>query len=333
MGLTYPPQTILGYRKDGRPIRVIAGGKSNPSAAPGASPSPSTGGYDPTAAAASALAGGAFSTTSGPDIWYTGTYGDLPVVVSKVPTGGPASYGASGDILNVSSGRYAPPGFADNTDTVNNVLQRAQQFSGDEMKDLQSRLFLAGMYAGTGVKSAKDIPFGQYDENTIQAYGNLLKLNATQIARGNSQTVDDTLNQLIQQQTATGNNNPGGAKSTRTTYSISDPESAKSILSNVLQAYTGRNIPTPEETQAFQSALNSYEQSHPSRTTDTFDATGSLGTETSTDGINYLSSGARQQFAQDWLMQNEGGQVANYQAATTYYQAALQALGAPVSVK
>lgn len=290
-------------------------------------------------------AGSGSLSTSGPDVWGTGNYGDLTVIVGRKQSGGPlASGGVSlphldshGDVVEgqgaggkTGSHPYVPLGFTSETATVNERLSSIYNMSPDQLKSLQQQLWLAGMYDGTGITSVNQIPLGQADEATFAAYGNLLSLSAKQVQRGQDVTVDETLSGLIQQRTATGQN-AGGTTRTSTSYSISDPETAKAILSNVLQAYTGVGIPDGPTLAAFQSALNDYEKAHPSTTTSTYNNTGS-GTDTTSEGVDSLSSAGRTQFAQDYLFQHQGGDVANYQAATTYYQAALQALGSPVQV-
>lgn len=236
---------------------------------------------------------------------------------AQAPEGGPNVYGA------------ATP----TTSTIDGMLQAGNSFTADQLKDLQSKLWLAGMYSGTGVTSAAMIPFGHYDEATIQAYGALLTLNAQQAQRGMSNSVDDTTSALIAQRIQTGQANPTGAKtSTSTSYDISDPNTAKAILTNVLQALKGTGVPTPQEISGFQTALNSYEQANPTTDTTTSNSDGTQ-TDTQKAGTSTLNAAGKSQLAQDWLMQNEGNQVASHQVATTYYQAALSALQAPVQLQ
>ena len=289
--------------------------------------------------------------TTGPDIWNTGEYGDMEVSLGKIQTGGPTGFLASalgGDFESSSkakaptaaqqrlldreegsgTSRFVPRTFTDQTATVNQVLQGGYQMSQDDLKALQQKLWLAGMYDGTGVKTAQEIPYGTYDEDTIQAYGKLLSLSAEQRARGQDVSWGDTLDSLIQQRTQTGQAG-GSTTRTSTSYDLSDPDTAKAILSSVLEAYTGIGIPDAKTTAAFQAALNSYEKQHPSVTTSTYDSNGG-GTDSSSTGG--LTQAGRSQFAQDYLFQNQGHDVANYQAATTYFQAAMQALQAPVGL-
>lgn len=236
---------------------------------------------------------------------------------AQAPEGGANVYGAA----------------APTTSTIDAMLQAGNSFTADQLKALQSKLWLAGMYSGTGVTSAAMIPFGHYDEATIQAYGQLLTLNAQQAQRGMTNSVDDTTSALIQQRVQTGQANPSGAKtSTSTSYDISDPNTAKAILDNVLQAFTGRNVPKPQELTGFQAALNAYEQANPSTDTTTSNSDGTQ-TDTQNAGSSAINAAGKSQLAQDWLMKNEGNQVASHQVATQYYQAALSALDAPVQLQ
>ena len=216
--------------------------------------------------------------------------------------------------------------------TVDDLLKQGLSLSADDLKGLQSKLWLAGMYGGTSVKSAAEIPFGHYDENTIGAYANLLTLTAQQNARGMDNTYIDTMNELVQQRMLTGQANPSGSKtSTSTSYDLSDPETAKGILTNVLQSLTGRSIPNPNEVAGFQQALGSYEQENPSTSTSTTNSDGTQ-TDTSRAGTSALKIGGKNQVAQDYLYANDGNEIANHAAATTYYQAALATLKNPIQL-
>lgn len=286
----------------------------------------------PSVADLMALAGGGGAIpTAGADVWGTGNFGSMPVLVENDQSGGPVKNPALGGVPfkgGLGNAPYNPLTFTEKTRTVNEMLQAGYKRSSDDIEKLQHQMWLAGMYDGTGITNPSQIPYGQYDESTIQAYANLLVQNAKEYSRGIRNTINDTLGQLTQQRVATGQTGNGTTR-TSTSFDLSDPETAKAILSNVFQAYEGVGMPNPDTVAAFQSALGDYEKSHPSVSTSTYGATGG-GTDTSSTGG--LTSAGRTQFAQDWLFQHQGNQVANYQAATTYYQAALQALRAPVNV-
>lgn len=254
--------------------------------------------------------------------------GGMNILTPQLPNASP-----DGDPVSSLLDFAGTTGAAPTTSTIDGMLQAGNSFTADQLKDLQSKLWLAGMYSGTGVTSAAMIPFGHYDEATIQAYGALLTLNAQQAQRGMSNSVDDTTSALIAQRIQTGQANPTGAKtSTSTSYDISDPNTAKAILTNVLQALKGTGVPTPQEISGFQTALNSYEQANPTTDTTTSNSDGTQ-TDTQKAGTSTLNAAGKSQLAQDWLMQNEGNQVASHQVATTYYQAALSALQAPVQLQ
>lgn len=302
----------------------------------------------PTPAELIAAGGGGSIPTTTADVWGTGTYGTMAVHIPSGP--GKSDKGATNDqfaagiggenILTPKIPNQKPDSDplsslldyaattsanANATTTVNAALAAGYKMSSSQLTSLQQKLWLAGMYQGTGVSVVGQIPFGQYDENTVTAYANLLKLNAAQNARGSSTGLNDTLGGLIKQQTQIKQNQAPGQ--TNTDISLSDPEQAKSVLTNILQAYEGRGIPNPDEIASFQTALNQFETQH--ATTSTQNADGSVTTK---EGVGVLSAASRNQFAQDWLIKNEGGQVANSQAATSYYQAAMSSLAAPVQL-
>ncbi|MBX6421348.1 MAG: hypothetical protein IRZ06_10165 [Nevskia sp.] len=224
------------------------------------------------------------------------------------------------------------------TYTANEFLQRlisAYQAGGltpKQLQDLQERLLQAGFYKNTGVRSASDLHPGVWDDATTQAIAAWLQANAQRRAQGFDEDIYQTLQRLTTQNLAGGGSTQRYTQKS-TSYDLSDPETAKAILSNVLQAYTGVGVPTPEQAQAFREALNAFERQHPSVTTETVTANQQTGetssTSTSEGGV---SEEGRTQFGLDWLRQHYGTDIATYRAATAYYDAALQALEAPVQL-
>jgi len=115
--------------------------------------------------------------------------------------------------------------------------------------------------------------------------------------------------------------NPDGSiTSTNSQINLSDKASVEALATQVLQQALGRD-PTQSEINTYYNTIRGQEKSHPSVTTTT-----TKGGQTS----SVTSGGFGQDDAAELLksqIQNDP-EYAKYQAGTTYYGAALQALGA-----
>jgi hypothetical protein len=137
---------------------------------------------------------------------------------------------------------------------------------------------------------------------------------------------------------------------TATQVDISNPEQSRALVQNVLSQALGRWA-TGAELEEFVGTLNAYQRDNPSvstRTTEVAPETRTQTTTESADGSNQSSStsvqggesnssttsqqGATAEGGQQLLLENamESPDYGAYQAATTYYQALLGALAAPV---
>ena len=137
---------------------------------------------------------------------------------------------------------------------------------------------------------------------------------------------------------------------TATQVDISNPEQSRALVQNVLSQALGRWA-TGAELEEFVGTLNAYQRNNPSvstRTTTVAPETRTQTTTESADGSNQSSStsvqggesnssttsqqGATAEGGQQLLLENamEHPDYGAYQAATTYYQALLGALAAPV---
>lgn len=128
---------------------------------------------------------------------------------------------------------------------------------------------------------------------------------------------------------------------------ISSPSEVKSVLSNASQALLGRD-PSSKELAIFTRALNSLQQQTPeyaktTGTTTEVPGTVSAGPEvagqpsivarqTSADNLTTVTTGGldQQQYATDWAKSRPD--YAEYQAATTYMDALLNAIQSPVNI-
>lgn len=119
-----------------------------------------------------------------------------------------------------------------------------------------------------------------------------------------------------------GTMNPDGSIThTNTSIDLSDKASVEALASQVLQQALGRD-PTQSEVNTYYNTIRGQEQSHPTTTTQTTTAAGDTSSTTSGGfGADDASEMLKQQIQND-------PEYAKYQSGTTYYGAALSALGA-----
>lgn len=122
----------------------------------------------------------------------------------------------------------------------------------------------------------------------------------------------------------------GGATTTTSTEKVvdlTDPTSAKALVNSVLSSQLGREA-TPEEISSFTKVLNSAESATPATAVTTATDNGNGTTTASTTKSGGLSADGKTQLLVDQARKNP--EYGAYQAASTYYNAFLGAIGAPV---
>lgn len=124
--------------------------------------------------------------------------------------------------------------------------------------------------------------------------------------------------------TAAGQAPPRTRTVTSTSVNITDPETAKSITTNIFQQLLGRD-PAPGELGSFAQALQAAEQAAPSTTTTTnnYDEQGNLTSQNSTTQGGLTAAGEQQILADKIKATSEYGVQ---QAATTYMDATKKAI-------
>jgi hypothetical protein len=120
----------------------------------------------------------------------------------------------------------------------------------------------------------------------------------------------------ISEERRSGRGGGGGYSGPITQTRLTDPKTAEGLLDNSLKSYLGRAA-TGKEKSAFLKALNRYEAENPTVTT----PVGPGGTVTT-------GGAAPTQFAEEFAQAQEG--AAEYGAATTYFDAFLDAIKNPV---
>lgn len=111
-----------------------------------------------------------------------------------------------------------------------------------------------------------------------------------------------------------------------TNMNLSDPTEADSVFVQALHQRLGR-APTDAEKHSFLAALNAAQRANPTVTKTQYDLDAKSGqyatSATTTGGVN------AGQFADDYTKKNNQGEYGAYQAATTYFDAMMSALGTP----
>jgi hypothetical protein len=124
-----------------------------------------------------------------------------------------------------------------------------------------------------------------------------------------------------------GENKPAKYTTTNTQVNLSDPTEADSVFVQALQQRLGR-APTDPEKHAFLAALNAAQRSNPTVTKTNYTLDPKTGGYNTT--VGETSGGVNPgQFADDFTMKNNKGEYGAYQAATTYFDAMMGALGTP----
>lgn len=159
---------------------------------------------------------------------------------------------------------------------------------------------------------------------------------ASEYAKGNPVTPLTILNMKAtgSGDGATGGPSGGGGSGPKTTtqtntsrsVNLTDRTTAQGILDQALTQYLGRAA-TPSEVSAFMAALNRSERDHPNVSQNTVTTTTNADGTSQQNVSDTTSSGGvnASQKAINWAKKQEG--AAEYQAATTYMDAFLGALG------
>lgn len=265
------------------------------------------------AAIGGAVSAGVSTFSATPDVWGTGDYGNLPVLVPPEPN-------MPGTQFAGYNNMEANPAYTSPTQTtVNQMLASLYSADPDTIRTIQSSLYQGGFY---GKLRPTDIAWGHYDANTLTAYRDAVEEAARQLQAGKQVSLQDVLDERKKQVEATGGigtqNSPGPKQTTR--VDLTSPSQARNIAYATLEQALGR-APNDKEYAAFVSALQGAEQANPETTSYQYDGQGNVTGSTTSGGIDPT------QFAQEYANQHMGGEEGAYKAATYYYNAAVAALG------
>jgi len=266
---------------------------------PGLTPSPPSGAAQSGDAIAQMLNAAGSQTVPGgkPSMAFTGNYGPLASTqrfkfLSDLP-------GAAG-------------GGAPITKTVSEMAN--EFYNWDQKKKDQFRAKLGLINKNALVASDADL---------ADTWANYVQQSANYYSAGATLTPDDILNKDVATHGA-GASLAGTRTSKTTDIQLTSQADSNAIFNSAAKALLGR-APTQAEYARFQSTLNAQERANPvnATTTSTTDAEGNVVSQsrTSSGGIG---AGGAQLLAQQAAQQNP--EYGAYQAATTYWNAAMQAI-------
>ena len=227
-----------------------------------------------------------------------GSGSDFPVLYTHTPAATRTSRIGRGDFQPGPDGQ-----------TTMASAAKASLLASDSgtISGVQSQLVAAGY-----LRSGNYVP-GFADQATLDAYDDLLRDSGMRLAAGKQLTVDEVLDQRTKAVLASGQQPGGNNHATEIRYT--DPTSAHALLYQAMRSRLGR-APTPGEISSFTKALNAAESGNPVES-----QTDGQGATTTSGG---LDTG---QFADDFVMQNNGAAAGAHVVATDYYSAALNLIG------
>jgi hypothetical protein len=276
---------------------------TKPSPAPGPSPTNAPAG-EPVFDASSVV--GNQSTTP------TGSIMTWPVYWGKVQGAGET------DASDRKSGAQVQPNVPHTVADAMLAWNDPGTLSDLDKKHLALALFRAGLVSNPG----------NYDQ-VQQAWNQAVQDAAQANVAGKMVTPLQMLSQKIAFAASVRQDKPGTTSTSNSTnYNIPSPQDSEAIVKSVFQQGIGRD-PTQNELAKYSTMISGIAQKNPSTSssTSTTDAQGNSHTSTTTHEKAPTQAGY-QQALMDQVQQNP--EYGAYQAATTYYNAALQAISSPV---
>lgn len=202
--------------------------------------------------------------------------------------------------------------------TVGQALKQFETLPSQAKWDLASQLLNAGFFESSfyGSNPRRMLPADIY-----KAYENALSEAAV-----TGRSLEQTINAGAADMLAGGFTGPGGQSGaagrsssySSTTYDLSDPQTAHSILQTATQTLMGRD-PTQGETQKFMSAIHGYENANPRVVTEStsVDAAGNTKVRDESKSQGATAQG-RADTAEQYLTQNNGSEIAQVQVQNLY---------------
>lgn len=267
---------------------------------------------------------GGFTTSSPPPPGIDPGFPAYDAANGVTPTGtGPWWTDRANSMTVMTNGSYHPDGQKEMK--LGDIMYWFFQWDQKKVDALASKLVKAGMLPGINVT--------RNDVWEVFRKGVLMDAATAYAANpGKAPTVEQFLQGFMKRPVgdSAGENKPKSYTTTNTQTSISDPTEADGIFVDALKQRLGR-APTDAEKHSFLAALNAAQRANPTKTTTQYtldEKTGGYNTTTgtTTGGVN------AGQFADDFTMKNNKSEFGANQAATTYFDAMMSALGAPGGV-
>ena len=242
-----------------------------------------------------------------PQLYFGGTFGR-----TATPAGGTMKFGVvDGENITGPNRQRVP-----NIMTLSEAQMQWYKWTQAERLAWTKRAYALGyLQSPTDVQNGMQIYMQALDQS-VRYFGVKKNVSPWDVLDLNAGSNADTLKKrgMI--------NKDGSITQTNSQINLSDKASVEALATQVLQQALGRD-PTQSEINTYYNTIRGQEQAHPTVTkTTTNQATGSsTSTTTGGFGADDASEMLKQQIQND-------PEYAKYQAGTTYYAAALQALGA-----
>lgn len=165
-------------------------------------------------------------------------------------------------------------------------------------------------------------------DKVSQAYQRVLEMAALMYKAGRYVTPEEVLNRFIGGAGGGGVSRPTSYTETTKSVDLTNPKTARALLKQSLQDRLGRD-PSAAEQQAFIAALNAAERENPTVRTTQYRLNPEtqqyqMASQTTASGLD------PQAYLDEYAEEHNQKEYGAYQAATTYFNALLQAIGAPV---
>lgn len=198
---------------------------------------------------------------------------------------------------------------------ISKVSSASSQFYGWDQKT-RDKFIAQAELAGFDTKNMRD---GQM----ASLWGNYVAQAAEYYKAGIKVTPWDVMAKDMRQREAYANT-PRTVTQTSKSFDLSTEGDARAIFYTAAQSLLGRD-PTKSEVAAFQEQLNAMERANPTVTTTTSSYMGDVLQSQQSTTTGGVKEGARQMQAMD--VAKAKPEYGAYQAATTYFEAMLEAIG------
>lgn len=219
-----------------------------------------------------------------------------------------------------ASDRRSGASRVDTTMTVDEAVARFNDpayFSAHDIAQLGATLYRAGIISNPGDYDAIQAQWARAVQDAALAY----------TVAGRKITPMQMLSNKVALRAGAGGAGGASRTDTTTSYSIPSPQDAEALVKNVFQQAVGRD-PTKHELAKYSTMIVGIAKSQPSTSTTTSTSDGSNTKSTTTSTNRGVTSAGLSQSILDKVQADP--EYGAYQAATTYFNAMLKAIGSPI---